>query len=220
MLLRCLTPFCGGKSRFNSVSSTNCHIMKLLCVAMVLVVLGLSYHFKADVFPCLCTWRILETKVSSVESKSWKRERVIFSVSPQIDCNIMRLMQENFWRCASIDTLKKYSQYTVVYYRESRTLTFDFKEGNTYKSPSLLAGDEMDWRNHIEEKLGDISIERQDDGSWNYYVTIRKSRYGFRWLQGRIDESSYMKSYSSIHALPFGRIEKHLHKVESGWHYE
>lgn len=80
-------------------------------------------HVLLDVFPCPYVYNEMDTINGSVG----KNVRVLFSQAPQLEGNVQRQMEESFWRRVSRDTLKKYSWYSITYYRESESLTLAFK---------------------------------------------------------------------------------------------
>ena len=65
--------------------------------------------------------------MDTIKGSVGKNVRVLFSQAPQLEGNVQRQMEESFWRRVSRDTLRKYSWYSITYYRESESLTPQFK---------------------------------------------------------------------------------------------
>lgn len=65
--------------------------------------------------------------MDTINGSVGKNVRVLFSPAPQLEGNVQRQMEESFWRRVSRDTLRKYSWHSITDYRESESLTLQFK---------------------------------------------------------------------------------------------
>ena len=77
-----------------------------------------------------------------------------------------------FWRQINLDTLSLYPTYHMTFYRETKYLTRNFKEGNEYEPVYSHWDNTMDWRNHYKDRLCAISIFINNDRPSYYRCSI------------------------------------------------
>lgn len=77
-----------------------------------------------------------------------------------------------YWTQINLDTLLPYPYYHMTFYRETKYLTRNFKEGNEYEPVYSHWDNTMDWRNHNEDQLCGISIFVWADCSGFYHCEI------------------------------------------------
>ena len=59
----------------------------------------------------------------------------------------------------------------------------------------------MDWRNHLEDRLGDVTYWKREDGVVDYYVTTYSSALGIRCLVDITSHQEKSQTYKSIDEL-------------------
>ena len=49
--------------------------------------------------------------------------------APYLEHNIRQCLETYFWKNVCLDSLERYEQYKIYFYRKTKYLTLDFKEG-------------------------------------------------------------------------------------------
>ena len=102
--------------------------------------------------------------------------------APYLEQNIRQCLETYFWKNVCLDSLERYESYGIDFYRKTKYLTLNFKEGNQYNPVYSHWDNTMDWGNHDEDRLGTVSYYRRTDGSVCYIVIIYDSGWGIRML--------------------------------------
>ena len=100
---------------------------------MIFCCLGIALfsHFRSGILTIPTEYYVLESDTTNV-GKSSRHLIVLLSNAPHLEKNVKKCLEESFWRHISLDTLCLYTVYSVRYYRETKYLTRNFKEGNQY----------------------------------------------------------------------------------------
>lgn len=119
---------------------------------------------------------LLEYEVREVEHENEKKS-VVESVILVNDVNPSKKKMLNsaeyyYWTQINMDTLLLIPFYHMTFYRETKYLTRNFKEGNEYEPVYSHWDNTMDWRNHNEDQLCGISIFVWADYSGFYRCRI------------------------------------------------
>ena len=147
------------------------------------MVMGVIFHFRRDIVVAPIRCDILETDTTFSDSgiKS-VYHTVLVDNAPYLEQNIRQCLETYFWKNVCLDSLERYEEYQIRFYRKTKYLTLDFKEGNQYNPVYSHWDNTMDWGNHYEDKLGEVSYYRRTDGSVCYIVFIYDSGWGIRAL--------------------------------------
>ena len=147
------------------------------------IVMGVIFHFRRDIVvaPIRCDVLEADTTFSDSGIKSVYHIMLVDN-APYLEQNIRQCLETYFWKNMCLDSLERYEEYQIRFYRKTKYLTLDFKEGNQYNPVYSHWDNTMDWRNHYEDRLGEISYYRRTDGSVCYFVTIYDSGWGIRML--------------------------------------
>ena len=147
------------------------------------MVMGVIFHFRRDIVVAPIRCDILETDTTFSDSgiKS-VYHTVLVDNAPYLEQNIRQCLETYFWKNVCLDSLERYEKYKIYFYRKTKYLTLDFKEGNQYNPVYSHWDNTMDWGNHYEDKLGEVSYYRRTDGSVCYIVFIYDSGWGIRAL--------------------------------------
>ena len=121
--------------------------------------------------------------------------------APYLKKNIRKCLETYFWRNMCLDSLERYEKYKIHFYRKTKYLTVNFKEGNQYNPVYSHWDNTMDWRNHYEDELGEVSYYRRTDGSVCYFVFIYDSGWGIRALVDISKSEWYSKDYRDVASL-------------------
>ena len=145
------------------------------------IVMGVIFHFRRDIVvaPIRCDVLETHTTVSDSGTKSVYHIMLVDN-APYLEQNIRQCLETYFWKNMCLDSLERYEEYQIRFYRKTKYLTLDFKEGNQYNPIYSHWDNTMDWRNHYEDRLGEISYYRRKDGSVCYIVIIYDSGWGIR----------------------------------------
>ena len=87
------------------------------------------------------------------------------------------------------------------FYRETEFLNQKFEGGKEYSPVFDPMNNVMDWRNHLEDRLGDVMFCKREDGSVRYYVTTYSSALGMRCLVDITSHQDKAQTYKSIDEL-------------------
>ena len=147
------------------------------------IVMGVIFHFRRDIVvaPIRCDILEADTTFSNSRIKS-VYHIVLVDNAPYLEQNIRQCLETYFWKNMCLDSLKRYEEYKIRFYRKTKYLTLDFKEGNQYNPVYSHWDNTMDWRNHDEDRLGKISYYRRTDGSVCYIGITNDSGWGIRAL--------------------------------------
>ncbi len=147
------------------------------------IVMGVIFHFRRDIVvaPIRCEVLEADTTVSDSGTKS-VYHIVLVDNAPYLEQNIRQCLETYFWKNVCLDSLERYEKYKIHFYRKTKYLTLNFKEGNQYNPVYSHWDNTMDWGNHYEDKLGEVSYYRRTDGSVSYIVITNDSGWGIRML--------------------------------------
>ena len=170
------------------------------------VVMCVTFHFRRDIVvaPIRCDVLEADTTFSDSGIKS-VYHTVLVDNAPYLEQNIRQCLETYFWKNVCLDTLERYEKYKIYFYRKTKYLTLNFKEGNQYNPVYSHWDNTMDWGNHDEDRLGEVSYYRRTDGSVCYIVFTSDSGWGIRAL---VDISkSEMYSDDRINAKSLYRLK-------------
>ena len=166
------------------------------------IVLGVIFHFRRDIVvaPIRCDVLEADTTVSDSGIKSVYHIMLVDN-APYLEQNIRQCLETYFWKNVCLDSLERYEKYKIYFYRKTKYLTLDFKEGNQYNPIYSHWDNTMDWRNHYEDRLGKISYYRRKDGSVCYIVFIYDSGWGIRMLVDTPKSEMYSEDCKNAKSL-------------------
>jgi len=166
------------------------------------IVMGVIFHFRRDIVVAPIRGEVLEadTTVSDSGTKS-VYHTVLVDNAPYLEHNIRQCLEMYFWKNVCLDSLERYEKYKIYFYRKTKYLTLDFKEGNQYDPVYSHWDNTMDWRNHYEDRLGQISYYRRTDGSVCYIVVIYDSGWGIRMLVDTAKSEMYSEDCKNAKSL-------------------
>ena len=147
------------------------------------IVMAVIFHFRRDIVvaPIRCEVLEADTTVSDSGIKS-VYHTVLVDNAPYLEQNIRQCLETYFWKNMCLDSLERYEEYQIRFYRKTKYLTLDFKEGNQYNPVYSHWDNTMNWGNHYADELGEVSYYRRKDGSVCYIVIINDSGWGIRML--------------------------------------
>lgn len=166
------------------------------------IVIGVIFHFRRDIVvaPIRCDVLEADTTVSDSGTKS-VCHTVLVDNAPYLEQNIRQCLERYFWKNVCLDSLERYEFYMIYFYRKTKYLTLDFKEGNQYDPVYSHWDNTMDWGNHYEDRLGQISYYRRTDGSVCYIVLIYDSGWGIRMLVDTAKSEMYSEDCRNAKSL-------------------
>ena len=166
------------------------------------IVTGVVFHFRRDIVvaPIRCDVLEADTTVSDSGIKS-VYHTVLVNNAPYLEENIRQCLETYFWKNVCLDSLERYEKYKIYFYRKTKYLTLDFKEGNKYNPIYSHWDNTMDWGNHYEDKLGEVSYYRRKDGSICYIVFTSDSGWGIRALVDISKSEMYGEDYRDVASL-------------------
>lgn len=166
------------------------------------IVIGVIFHFRRDIVvaPIRCDVLEADTTFSDSGIKSVYHIMLVDN-APYLEHNIRQCLETYFWKNVCLDSLERYEQYKIYFYRKTKYLTLDFKEGNQYDPVYSHWDNTMDWRNHYEDRLGQISYYRRTDGSVCYIVLIYDSGWGIRMLVDTAKSEMYSEDCKNAKSL-------------------
>ena len=173
------------------------------------IVMGVIFHFRRDIVvaPIRCEVLEADTTVSDSGIKSVYHIMLVDN-APYLEHNIRQCLETYFWKNVCLDSLERYEQYKIYFYRKTKYLTLDFKEGNQYDPVYSHWDNTMDWRNHYEDRLGQISYYRRTDGSVCYIVFIYDSGWGIRMLVDTAKSEMYSEDCKNAKSLYRLKVEE------------
>ena len=166
------------------------------------IVTGVIFHFRRDIVvaPIRCETLESDTTFSDSRIKSVYHIMLVNN-APYLEQNIRQCLETYFWKNVCLDSLERYEKYKIYFYRKTKYLTLDFKEGGQYNPVYSHWDNTMDWRNHYEDRLGKISYYRRKDGSVCYIVFIYDSGWGIRMLVDTPKSEMYSEDYRDVASL-------------------
>ena len=166
------------------------------------IVMSVIFHFRRDIVvaPIRCDVLEADTTVSDSGTKS-VYHTVLVDNAPYLEQNIRQCLETYFWKNVCLDSLERYEEYQIRFYRKTKYLTLDFKEGNQYNPIYSHWDNTMDWGNHYEDELGEVSYYRRTDGSVFYIVIIYDSGWGIRMFVDASISEMYSKDYRDVASL-------------------
>ena len=166
------------------------------------IVTGVIFHFRRDIVvaPIRCDVLETDTTVSDSGTKS-VYHIVLVDNAPYLEQNIRQCLETYFWKNMCLDSLDRYEEYKIRFYRKTKYLTLDFKEGNQYNPVYSHWDNTMDWGNHDEDRLGEVSYYRRKDGSVCYIVFIYDSGWGIRMLVDTSKSEMYSEDCKNAKSL-------------------
>ena len=173
-----------------------------LPAVLVLVLLSLSIiHFKNDIVLSNGDAYILNSYLDIIDGDSIKSEVRLVRDAPYFQGNISKLVEYTFWSSLSLKDARRYTYRTISFYRETEFLNQKFEEGKEYSPVFDPMNNVMDWRNHLEDRLGDVTYWKREDGVVDYYVTTYSSGLGMRCLVDITSDQEKAQTYKSIDEL-------------------
>lgn len=166
------------------------------------IVIGVIFHFRRDIVvaPIRCDVLEADTTVSDSGIKSVYHIMLVDN-APYLEHNIKQCLETYFWKNVCLDSLERYEQYKIYFYRKTKYLTLDFKEGNQYDPVYSHWDNTMDWGNHYADELGTVSYYRRTDGSVCYIVMIYDSGWGIRMLVDTAKSEMYSEDCKNAKSL-------------------
>ena len=166
------------------------------------IVMGVIFHFRRDIVvaPIRCDVLETHTTVSDSGTKSVYHIMLVDN-APYLEQNIRQCLETYFWKNMCLDSLERYEEYQIRFYRKTKYLTLDFKEGNQYNPVYSHWDNTMDWGNHYADELGEVSYYRRKDGSVCYIVFIYDSGWGIRMLVDTSKSEMYSEDCKNAKSL-------------------
>lgn len=166
------------------------------------IVIGVIFHFRRDIVvaPIRCDVLEADTTFSDSGIKSVYHIMLVDN-APYLEHNIKQCLETYFWKNVCLDSLERYEQYKIYFYRKTKYLTLDFKEGNQYDPVYSHWDNTMDWGNHYADELGTVSYYRRTDGSVCYIVLIYDSGWGIRMLVDTAKSEMYSEDCKNAKSL-------------------
>ena len=166
------------------------------------IVMSVIFHFRRDIIvaPIRCDVLEADTTVSDSGIKS-VYHIVLVDNAPYLEQNIRQCLETYFWKNMCQDSLERYEEYQIRFYRKTKYLTLDFKEGNQYNPVYSHWDNTMDWGNHYADELGEISYYRRKDGSVCYIIFIYDSGWGIRMLVDTSKSEMYSEDCKNAKSL-------------------
>lgn len=166
------------------------------------IVIGIFFHFRKDIVvePIRCDILEFDTTFSDSGIKS-VYHLVLVDNAPYLEQNIRQCLERYFWKNMCQDSLERYDSYQILFYRATKYLTLNFKEGGQYNPVYSHWDNTMDWRNHKEDRLGEVTYDRRKDGSVCYIVIIYDSGWGIRMLVDTSKSEWYSEDCKNARSL-------------------
>ena len=166
------------------------------------IVMGVIFHFRRDIVvaPIRCDVLEADTTFSDSGIKS-VYHTVLVDNAPCLEQNIRLGLETYFWKNMCLDSLERYEKYKIYFYRKTKYLTLDFKEGGQYNPVYSHWDNTMNWGNHYEDKLGEVSYYRRKDGSVCYIVFIYDSGWGIRMFVDASKSEMYSEDCKNAKSL-------------------
>ena len=175
-------------------------IPRLLPYLIVLLLGMLIWLFRLDIFSPSHEHSTLAS--SLIITQDTKSQVVLLKEAPYFMRNRQRQIEEIFWSNISVDTLRRYPHYKVYYFLQTEHLISDLKKGNYYADPnySSWSGGVMDWKNHLEDKVGEIGVIMREDSTYIYHMQLQSSGVGFDRIDHIFSSVSHYYSLQELYA--------------------
>lgn len=166
------------------------------------IVIGIFFHFRKDIVvaPIRCETLEADTTFSDSRIKSVYHIMLVNN-APYLEQNIRQCLETYFWKNVCLDSLERYDSYQILFYRATKYLTLNFKEGGQYNPVYSHWDNTMDWRNHYEDRLGEVTYDRRKDGSVCYFVIINDSGWGIRTFVDTSKSKMYIEDCKDVASL-------------------
>ncbi|MBR8726524.1 hypothetical protein IX307_002886 [Bacteroides pyogenes] len=97
------------------------------------IVIGIFFHFRRDIVVAPIRCDILESDTTFSGSRIGSIYHIVLvDNAPYLEQNIRQCLETYFWKNVCLDSLERYEFYKIYFYRKTKYLTLDFKEGNQY----------------------------------------------------------------------------------------
>ena len=171
-------------------------------VFLCFVVMGVTFHFRRDIVvaPIRCDVLEADTTFSDSGIKSVYHIMLVDN-APYLEQNIRQCLETYFWKNVCLDSLERYEKYKIHFYRKTKYLTLNFKEGNQCNPVYSHWDNTMDWGNHYADELGEVSYYRRKDGSVCYIVITNDSGWGIRMLVDASKSEMYSEECKNAKSL-------------------
>ena len=128
-----------------------------LPAVLVLVLLSLSIiHFKNDIVLSNGDAYVLNSYLDIIDGDSIKSEIRLVRDAPYFQWNISKLVEYMFWSSTSLKEIGMCKIRYFSFYRGTEFLNQKFEEGKEYSPVFDPMNNVMDWRNNLEDRLGDV----------------------------------------------------------------
>ena len=133
------------------------------------------------------------------EKKIYAASTILVANAPCLKNSLKRNLETFFWKNITLDTINRYnSMYGYSFYRETKYLTKNFKEGGRYNPEFSSWDNTMDWRNHLEDRLGEVCFFCREDKTGFYVCSIAKQSIVFHWFEPPYEDFEYGEDFDNI----------------------
>lgn len=133
------------------------------------------------------------------EKKIYAASTILVANAPCLKNSLRRNLETFFWKNITLDTINRYnSMYGYSFYRETKYLTKNFKEGGRYNPEFSSWDNTMDWRNHLEDRLGEVCFFCREDKTGFYVCSIAKQSIVFHWFEPPYEDFEYGEDFDNI----------------------
>jgi len=133
------------------------------------------------------------------EKKIYAASTILVANAPCLKNSLKRNLETFFWKNITLDTINRYnSMYGYRFYRETKYLTKDFKEGGQYNPEFSSWDNTMDWRNHLKDRLGEVCFFCREDKTGFYVCSIAKQSIVFHWFEPPYEDFEYGEDFDNI----------------------
>ena len=133
------------------------------------------------------------------EKKIYAASIILVANAPCLKNSLKRNLETFFWKNITLDTINRYnSMYGYSFYRETKYLTKNFKEGGRYNPEFSSWDNTMDWRNHLEDRLGEVCFFCREDKTGFYVCSIAKQSIVFHWFEPPYEDFEYGEDFDNI----------------------
>ena len=124
---------------------------------------------------------------------------VLVENAPWDTKRLKKRLEDFFWRNITQDTLRKYKDdYGFYFFRQTKYLNKNFKEGGQYDPKFSSWDNTMDWRNHNKDRLGEIRLFFRDDKTGSYVCRIIEPSFLFNWLGYSATDLEFHEDFNDI----------------------
>ena len=133
------------------------------------------------------------------EKKIYAASTILVANAPCLKNSLRRNLETFFWKNITLDTINRYnSMYGYSFYRETKYLTKNFKEGGRYNPEFSSWDNTMDWRNHLKDRLGEVCFFCREDKTGFYVCSIAKQSIVFHWFEPPYEDFEYGEDFDNI----------------------